>query len=343
MPPAYKAVRYFKIDSGNIVADMAARFLMDQKKPQNPQDILNHVAVKTIFKHMGTKRMINYTRILLKDQPDGLTATEISKSYSSTRRHGTTALVVSNSLSRHPGFNVIKAKDKNGSAKYDGSTFFLNPRFMYESKELIDILFVDPYNRFEFENGLVFLDIWTSVCAWEKCDNMVQPRNAQTQASKKRFCSKDCSNKSIVVEKVKFICDNCGKENEVLPGEYNKKVRRSVSGKIFCNTDCSSPYNLISARMHSQGKKNMKETVNHPDHYGGEKNPYEAIKVMTAWSKDWDPEAVVSLSPCLKYISRHHLKGKPLEDLKKARWYLDNEIKRLENAARQAKGLEKQG
>jgi len=27
----------------------------------------------------------------------------------------------------------------------------------------------------------------------------------------------------------------------------------------------------------------MTETINHPDHYGGKDNPYEAIKVIEAW------------------------------------------------------------
>ena len=27
----------------------------------------------------------------------------------------------------------------------------------------------------------------------------------------------------------------------------------------------------------------MKENINHPEHYGGEENPYEAIKIIEAW------------------------------------------------------------
>ena len=30
-----------------------------------------------------------------------------------------------------------------------------------------------------------------------------------------------------------------------------------------------------------------KEMVNHPDHYGGKENPYEAIKVILAWDLDF--------------------------------------------------------
>lgn len=68
------------------------------------------------------------------------------------------------------------------------------------------------------------------------------------------------------------------------------------------------------------------EAVDHPSHYGGADNPYEAIKVIEAWKLGFN------LGNSVKYISRHEHKGTALEDLKKARWYLDREIQRLENA-----------
>lgn len=64
------------------------------------------------------------------------------------------------------------------------------------------------------------------------------------------------------------------------------------------------------------------EKVDHPAHYGGADNPYEAIKVIEAW------ELGFNLGNSVKYISRAEKKGAPLEDLKKARWYLDREIKK---------------
>jgi hypothetical protein len=68
------------------------------------------------------------------------------------------------------------------------------------------------------------------------------------------------------------------------------------------------------------------DPVNHPNHYGGADNPYEAIKVVEAWSLGFHLGSVV------KYISRAGKKGDALEDLKKARWYLDREIANLEKA-----------
>ena len=76
-------------------------------------------------------------------------------------------------------------------------------------------------------------------------------------------------------------------------------------------------------------KKEMeekKEQVNHPNHYGGELNPYEAIKVIDAWDLGF------SLGNTVKYISRAGKKesDKELQDLKKALWYLQHHIETLE-------------
>ena len=67
-----------------------------------------------------------------------------------------------------------------------------------------------------------------------------------------------------------------------------------------------------------------REAVDHPAHYGGADNPYEAIKVIEAWSLGF------CLGNTVKYIARADFKGHRLEDLKKAAWYLDREIARLE-------------
>lgn len=63
--------------------------------------------------------------------------------------------------------------------------------------------------------------------------------------------------------------------------------------------------------------------VDHPQHYGGADNPYEAIKVIEAW------ELGFCLGNCLKYIARAGKKQDRLTDLRKAAWYLNREIERL--------------
>jgi len=64
------------------------------------------------------------------------------------------------------------------------------------------------------------------------------------------------------------------------------------------------------------------EKVNHPSHYGGD-TIYEAIKVIEAWGLDF------CLGNTVKYICRAGAKGSEVEDLKKARWYLDRRIQQL--------------
>ena len=72
-----------------------------------------------------------------------------------------------------------------------------------------------------------------------------------------------------------------------------------------------------------QNKK--KEMVNHPTHYGGEDNLYEAIKVIEAWDLGFN------LGNAIKYISRAGKKLDILEDLEKASWYINREINKLKN------------
>lgn len=69
----------------------------------------------------------------------------------------------------------------------------------------------------------------------------------------------------------------------------------------------------------------MSEQVNHPQHYGGADNAYEAIKVIEAWELDF------CLGNTVKYISRAGKKetDKTVQDLEKAKWYLERKISQL--------------
>lgn len=70
------------------------------------------------------------------------------------------------------------------------------------------------------------------------------------------------------------------------------------------------------------------EHVDHPAHYGGAADPYEAIKVIEAWSLGF------CLGNAVKYVSRAGRKAgaDPVEDLKKAVWYINREIANREKA-----------
>ncbi len=69
------------------------------------------------------------------------------------------------------------------------------------------------------------------------------------------------------------------------------------------------------------------DPVEHPAHYGGD-TQFETIKVLAAWLT---PEQLSGflLGNALKYLSRVGKKGDAVEDLRKAAWYIDREIKRL--------------
>lgn len=68
----------------------------------------------------------------------------------------------------------------------------------------------------------------------------------------------------------------------------------------------------------------MIDVVNHPPHYKSDSG-IESIDVIEGFGLNF------RLGNTIKYILRHNKKGKPLEDLKKARWYLDREIEKLES------------
>ena len=66
------------------------------------------------------------------------------------------------------------------------------------------------------------------------------------------------------------------------------------------------------------------DAVDHPAHYTHAGPTYEAIRVIEAWRLGY------CLGNAIKYIARAEHKGSRLDDLKKARWYLDREIGRRE-------------
>jgi hypothetical protein len=66
------------------------------------------------------------------------------------------------------------------------------------------------------------------------------------------------------------------------------------------------------------------DPVAHPRHYTF--GAIEVIDAIEAWALGFH------LGNVVKYLARAAHKGKYLEDLRKARWYLDREIKRAQKA-----------
>jgi Protein of unknwon function (DUF3310). len=63
------------------------------------------------------------------------------------------------------------------------------------------------------------------------------------------------------------------------------------------------------------------DPVNHPDHYKSHPSGVECIQITEHMN--------FCRGNAMKYIWRAGSKGDELEDLKKARWYIDREIRRL--------------
>lgn len=59
------------------------------------------------------------------------------------------------------------------------------------------------------------------------------------------------------------------------------------------------------------------EKVDHPEHYN---KGIEVIDFIDSWEMDFNTGNVI------KYVSRHKYKDNPLEDLKKAKWYIERLI-----------------
>jgi hypothetical protein len=64
------------------------------------------------------------------------------------------------------------------------------------------------------------------------------------------------------------------------------------------------------------------DPVNHPPHYTSHPSGVECIQVAEHFN--------FCIGNAIKYLWRAGLKGEALEDLRKAAWYIDREINRLE-------------
>lgn len=115
-------------------------------------------------------------------------------------------------------------------------------------------------------------------------------------------------------------CHNCGQT--IYKGAsffYDRHLRTNL-----CSPRCMNEVEEKSESNMEIYPLKKDDPVNHPSHYGGD-TPYEAIKVIEAWGLGF------SLGNCVKYISRAGRKDseKTMEDLEKAKFYLDREIKLL--------------
>ena len=69
----------------------------------------------------------------------------------------------------------------------------------------------------------------------------------------------------------------------------------------------------------------MSNMVDHPDHYGGKDNTYEAINIIEALDLGFH------LGNAIKYIVRAGKKGAESQDIEKAIWYLNRYLEVLDD------------
>ena len=67
----------------------------------------------------------------------------------------------------------------------------------------------------------------------------------------------------------------------------------------------------------------MNDNVNHPKHYTEHPSGIECIEITEHMN--------FCVGNAIKYLWRAGLKGEQVEDLRKARWYIDREIARILN------------
>ena len=82
---------------------------------------------------------------------------------------------------------------------------------------------------------------------------------------------------------------------------------------------------LVARHLHEDHEEY--EIVDHPPHYGGASAKHEAISVIEEWNLGFH------LGNVVKYISRAGKKPDQttIDDLKKAKWYLERYIQNLED------------
>lgn len=102
--------------------------------------------------------------------------------------------------------------------------------------------------------------------------------------------------------------------------EVTKKMGKhcDITGKPINNKTCKECWN-----RKIEETVEVKENVEHPSHYNA--HNIEVIDFIQDWELNF------CLGNVIKYVCRSPYKGTQIEDLKKAREYLDFEIKRFES------------
>lgn len=102
------------------------------------------------------------------------------------------------------------------------------------------------------------------------------------------------------------------------PPPLYAQLSSSWLGRQPSGSPTSPPATEESTGKHAVAEPDM---VNHPPHYKcpNPKYDFQVIQIMEAWYLDRDHY----LANAIKYLLRAPFKGRPVQDVGKARWYLD--------------------
>ena len=186
----------------------------------------------------------------------------------------------------------------------------------------------DSYSGWEAEYYLANSDIFRELQRYKPVEGRKRlVQEAFSRASEEEGVRLQGANKSALwIE---------GFDNEEAAASFGSKLQsagcrvRLVGSAILVEDPWLKAYLAdFTERLSDKGEEeNQQDAVNHPSHYASDSG-LEAIEVIEAFF-----HGNAFLANTFKYIARAGKKGgeaKRLEDLRKARWYLEREIKREE-------------
>lgn len=104
-----------------------------------------------------------------------------------------------------------------------------------------------------------------------------------------------------------------------------KKARKRIADELSLDE-----YNYIDNDVSIIREISDNDPVNHPKHYQAS-NGLEAIDCIEAFVEDLPGYIGYLIGNAMKYLCRFDKKGKPVEDLHKAKWYIERAIKNIES------------
>jgi hypothetical protein len=138
------------------------------------------------------------------------------------------------------------------------------------------------------------------------------------------ICNEDTIKRPILTaDGYKVCCTDCAKNHEPGKGLGWREEKLPSAGNFDCFCPC---HRQRALRLKKENlMKSSTDMINHPPHYQSD-NGMEVINVIEAFGLNY------CIGNSLKYLLRSGRKTKdPVEDYKKAVWYINREISKLEN------------